>query len=81
MPRMPLLTVWPMTCFVLGATAWGHPGHGSTDPDSSAHYLIEVPHALWLIPVLAVCGLLLHRLVSPAVARQVARRKPDDRRE
>lgn len=29
--------------------AWGHPGHGTTEPDSPAHYLIEPQHGWWVI--------------------------------
>ena len=38
-----------LVCLV-PATAFAHPGHGTTDPDSWSHYLTEPEH------VLALCG-------------------------
>lgn len=37
--------------------AWAHPGHGVTDPQTPAHYVMEPVHALPLLSLLAAAAL------------------------
>jgi hydrogenase/urease accessory protein HupE len=57
-------------------TAYAHPGHGTTNPDSAAH-LLEPVHFVTLLSVLCVAGLmggfLLHRRRKFAKATAAAR--------
>ena len=48
-------------CTFVPATAFAHPGHGHTDPDSLAHYVTEPVHAIPLalataFVIIAVAG-------------------------
>jgi hypothetical protein len=69
------------TLNALCAAAFAHPGHGSTEPTSVSHFLLEPVHAvpLAVITLAAVCGTLLLRrrrthsgdqLVTQAVTRR-----------
>lgn len=49
-------------CSLVPATAFAHPGHGHTDPDSWQHYLTEPVHVIPLallaaIVIVAIMGL------------------------
>jgi hypothetical protein len=63
-----------------GATAWAHPGHGMTPPDSAVHYAIEPAHG-WRAPLVlcvvlaaAALGIAVRRQRRRALARASARR-------
>ena len=54
-------TLLAAVCTLVPATAFAHPGHGHTDPDSLAHYLTEPVHAIPLalaaaFVIIAVAG-------------------------
>ena len=44
--------------------AWAHPGHGVTDPETPAHYVIEPVHALPVLVLIAACALVAYRIRS-----------------
>ncbi len=68
-----------LSCLVVAVPAWGHPGHGSTDPDSAGHYLIEVPHALWVIPAVIGAGLIARLLIRKSAAPRNVFVRADER--
>jgi hypothetical protein len=40
--------------------AWAHPGHGMTDPETPAHYVIEPVHAVPVLILIAACALVAY---------------------
>jgi len=51
----------------LPSIASAHPGHGTTDPGSAAHYLLSFEHA---VPIVAVCFIATLAAVGFAMARR-----------
>lgn len=43
-----------LTTILWTTVAEAHPGHGSTEPESPVHYLVEPQHAWWIFPALVV---------------------------
>ena len=43
------------------ATVLAHPGHGVTDPETPAHYVLEPVHAIPVLLLLAACLLVALR--------------------
>ncbi|MBX3441966.1 MAG: hypothetical protein KF774_06145 [Planctomyces sp.] len=64
------------------AAAWAHPGHGSTDPATVTHFLLEPEHLLPLVllGLAGALGIAIKRKRDKAppddLAREVVRKKP-----
>ena len=62
-------------CLMLQADfVWAHPGHGVTDPEGPAHYVLEPLHALPVLlvalSIAAVWGVLRRRRAAPCRERE-----------
>lgn len=61
---MKRLALAAMALICATGNAWGHPGHGVTDPETPAHYVVEPVHALPLLMLIAACALAAYRVRS-----------------
>lgn len=41
---------------------WAHPGHGVTDPETPAHYVVEPAHALPVLILIGAIALVAYRV-------------------
>jgi hypothetical protein len=57
-----ILTAAALMC--VAGTAWAHPGHGVTDPDTPAHYVVEPLHAIPVLVLIGGVALALYRIRS-----------------
>lgn len=62
-------------CSLVPATAFAHPGHGHTDPDSWQHYLTEPVHVIPLALLAAIA------IVAVMAVRSRVRRASPSLRE
>ena len=56
------LTVATLLC--LAGVAWPHPGHGVTDPETPAHYVVEPVHAWPVLILVGTIALVTYRVRS-----------------
>ena len=61
---MKRLTLVAAMLVCAAGNAWAHPGHGVTDPDTPAHYVIEPVHVLPVLILIAASALVAYRIRS-----------------
>ncbi len=64
------------TFIALSASAWAHPGHGTTEPETVTHWFIEPQHNWWIAVALILAAIIIWiRTPAESSAKAVERKE------